>query len=144
MINGFNTKELTQFQNELINLAQKKMPKESKKFLRDQGKSLRKDTVALAKARTKKKSGNLYKSIKTGKVYVFKGNGGLSIRVYGGKPAYHVHLLEYGHRQVTKDGKEVGFVKGKHFFKDAAKGFESKHYNDVQKFLDTVLDKGLV
>lgn len=144
MSTGFDTKELTKFERELLDLAKRKMPKESKKFLRDQGKKLRKDTLAIAKTRVRKKSGNLYKGIKTGKIYTFRGNGGLSIRVYGGKPAYHIHLLEYGHRITKgKDGPEIGFVKGKYFFKDSAKDFEPKHYNDVQKFLDSTLEKGL-
>lgn len=144
MSDGFDTRELTKFQRELIDIAQKKMPKESKTFLRTQGKKLRKETLAAAKSSgIKKKTGNLYKGIKTGKVYTFKSNGGLSIRVYGGNPGYHIHLLEYGHRQVTKDGKEVGFVKGKKFFEKAAKQFESVHYDDVQKFLDAALEKGL-
>lgn len=143
-MNGFDTKELTKFEKSLIALAQKKMPKESKTFLREQGKKLRKETLVLAKGSgLKKKTGNLFKGIKTGKVYTFKGNGGLSIRVYGGKPAYHIHLLEYGHRKVNKDGKEVGFVEGKHFFEKGSKKFQSEHYDDVQKFLDATLEKGL-
>lgn len=143
MADGFDIKELTNFEKKLVKLANDTMPKESKKFIREQGKKLRKSTLAKAKQRTKKHSGNLYKGIKTGKVYTFKGNNGLSIRVYGGKPAHHIHLLEYGHRIVNKDGAEVGFVNGAHFFEDAAKEFPDSHYSDVQKFLDETLDKGL-
>ncbi|MFA5527657.1 MAG: HK97 gp10 family phage protein [Peptostreptococcales bacterium] len=139
----FDIKELTEFEQNLIDLAHKEMPIESIKFLRGEAKELRKITKAKAKEKIKKKTGNLLKGIKYGRVYRFKDNNGLSIRVYGGKPAYHVHLLEYGHRQVTKDGKEVGFVKGKHFFEEAASKFESEHYNNVQKFIDELLDKGL-
>lgn len=143
MSNGFDTKELTKFQKDLVDLAVNKLPKESKSFLRQQGTKLRWKTVSIARARVKKKTGNLIKNIKRGKVYTFKGNGGISIRVYGGGKAPHIHLLEYGHRQVTKDGREVGFVEGKHFFEDAAKEFEGSHYDDIQKFLDATLEKGL-
>ncbi|HBM74714.1 MAG TPA: hypothetical protein DD429_04070 [Clostridiaceae bacterium] len=143
MEDGFDISELTKFEQKLLNLANDKMPRESKKFLRSQGTKLRKLTLQKAKSKVKKRSGNLFKGIKRGKVYTFKGNGGLAIRVYGGKPAYHIHLLEYGHRQVTKNGKEVGFVEGKHFFEEAAKQFENTHYSDIQKFLDETLDKGL-
>lgn len=143
MTDGFDFKELTSFEKNLVKLATEKMPRESKKFLRKEGTKLRKLTLSKAKMKLKKKTGNLFKGIKAGKVYTFKGNGGLSVRVYGGSPAYHIHLLEYGHRQVTKDGKEVGFVQGKHFFEDAAKEFPNTYYNDLQKFLDETLDKGL-
>lgn len=143
MADGFDMKELTAFEKNLLKLANDTMPKESKKFLRDQGTKLRKKTLAKAKSKVKKQTGNLYAGIKKGKLYTFKGNGGLAIRVYGGKPAYHIHLLEYGHKQVTEDGKEVGFVKGEHFFEEAAKEFEGTHYSDVQKFLDSTLEKGL-
>jgi hypothetical protein len=138
-----DTRELTRFEKELLSLAQKTMPRESKKFLRNQGTKLRNKTLSLAKSRVRKKSGNLFKGIKRGKVYVYRGNGGLSIRVYGGKPAYHVAILENGHRIVTRDGREVGFVEGKHFFRDTAKQFEEEHFSDVQKFIDSTLEKGL-
>jgi len=143
MADGFNITELTDFEKKLMKLANDTMPRESKKFLRTQGTSLRKLTLQKAKRKVKKKTGNLYKGIKRGKLYTFKGNGGLSIRVYGGSPAHHIHLLEYGHRQITKDGKEVGFIQGNHFFEEAAKEFPNKYYADVQKFLDETLDKGL-
>lgn len=143
MADGFDITELDDFEKRLLRLANEKMPKESKKFLRNEGTKLRKLTLKKAKSKIKKKTGNLFKGIKRGKVYTFKGNGGLSIRVYGGKPAYHIHLLEYGHRKITKDGKEIGFVQGEHFFEEAAKEFERVHYTDMQKFLDETLDKGL-
>jgi hypothetical protein len=143
MTDGFDISELTNFEKNLLKLAHEKMPKESKRFLKDEGKKLRKLTLSIAKKRVKKGKGNLFKGIKSGKVYTFKGNGGLSIRVYGGKPAYHIHLLEYGHKLVSKDGKELGFVKGQHFFEEAANKFPETHYKDVQKFLDETLDKGL-
>jgi len=140
---GFDIRELTQFQKELLDLATKKMPKESKQFLRKEGTKLKKLTLKTAKSKVKKKKGNLFKGIKRGKVYTYKGNGALSIRVFGGKPAYHAGILNDGHRQVTKSGKEVGFVEGKHFFEDAAREFEETYYNDTQEFIDTLLDKGL-
>jgi len=40
-------------------------------------------------------------------------------------------------------GEEVGFVQGKHVFESATKGFEGRFYDNVQKFIDDVLDKGL-
>ncbi len=143
VMNGFDTRELTAFQKELLKLAKQTMPNESAKFMRAQGDKLQRKTLACAKSRMKEKTGILFKSIRRGKVYTYKGNGGTSVRVYSKKPAYHMNLLEYGHRIVTKDGRELGFVEGKFFFRDAAKAFELKHYSDTQNFIDKVLEEGL-
>jgi hypothetical protein len=143
MKDGFDITELTNYEKKMIMLANEKMPKESKKFLKTEGGKLRKLTLQKAKQSVKKGQGNLFKGIKVGKVYIYKGNGGQSIRVYGGKPAYHMHLLEHGHRQVTEDGKEIGFVKGSHFFEAAAKEFEEQYHSDVQDFVDVIVEKGL-
>lgn len=141
MTDGFDISGLTEFENKLIRLAGEKMPKESKKFLSNEGTKLRKKTVAKAKQKVKKDTGNYFKSIKKGKVYLYKENGAWSIRVYSSAP--HAHLIEQGHRQVTEDGKEIGFVQGKNVFEDSQKEFTNDYYSDVQKFIDEVLDKGL-
>lgn len=139
MANDFDIRDFTAFEKNLLKLANDKMPKESKKFMREEGTKLRRVTLATAKRKVKKDSGNYFKSIKRGKVYKFKGSW--AIRDYTYAP--HAHLIENGHRQVTKDGKEIGFVPGKHVFEEASKQFESQYFNDSQNFIDNVLDKGL-
>lgn len=141
MADGFDITELSKFEKNIIKLASETMPKESKKFLREQGTKLRKNTVSKAKLKVKKNTGNYHKSIKKGKVYKYKGNGALSIRVYSS--ASHAHLIEKGHRQVTQSGKELGFVQGSHIFEESEKEFGDEHFNDTQKFIDEVLEKGL-
>lgn len=137
----FDFKELTDFEEELLNLAQEfKSGKEAKKFLRRTGNKLQRRTLKHAKSSVNKKTGNLYKGIKRGKVYKYGPTGAFAVRVYAGKPAYHAHLVDKGHRIVV-DGKEVGFVKGKHFFEAGAKEYEPQYYEDVEKFLDDMLDK---
>lgn len=139
--NGFDFSELTRYQRKMLRLAEEKMPKESKKFLRKEGTKLRKKTLSTAKSKVKKKTGNYFKGIKRGKVYKYGANGALSIRVYGASP--HAHLIEYGHKQVTEDGKEVGFVEGQHVFRDAQNEFQNEFFNDARKFIDELIDKGL-
>jgi len=139
MADGFDISEFSAFEKSLMKLANDTMPKESKKFLRDEGAKLKKKTSAKAKQKVKKDTGNYHKSIKRGKVYKYDGD--LSIRVYSSAP--HAHLIEEGHRQVTKDGKEVGFVKGKHVFEESEKQFQNEYFSDAQNFIDDVLDKGL-
>lgn len=138
----FDFSELSEFEEELLSLAQEfKNGREAKKFLRKSGTKLKNKTLKLAKARVKKKTGNLFKGIARGKPYKYEVDGSYAVRVYAGKPAYHAHLLEYGHRMVTKDGKEVGFVKGKHFFEDAAEEYKPEYYNEVEDWIDDMLDK---
>ncbi|MEG3040894.1 MAG: HK97 gp10 family phage protein [Clostridium sp.] len=142
MNDGFDISELTDFEEKLMKLANDKMPKESKKFLKKEGKSLLQETQAEAIfSGIKHKDHKYYNSIKQGKVYKYRGSGAFAIRVYSSAP--HAHLIEDGHRMVTHDGKEVGFVKGFRVFDNAEKSFTSKYYNDCQKFIDDVLEKGL-
>ena len=141
MADGFDIRELSKFEKNILKLANDTMPKESKKFLREQGTKLRKETVSRAKQKVKKDTGNYHKSIKRGKVYNYKGNGALAVRVYSS--AHHAHLIENGHRQVTPDGKEIGFISGKHVFEESEKTFSNEHFNDTQKFIDNMLEKGL-
>ena len=93
--------------------------KAERRFLQKEGAKLRSKTKAQAR-KLGKKTGNYLKSIKR-------------VRVYSYAP--HAHLIEEGHRMVTHDGREVGFVKGHHVFEVAAKGFESEFYTDLDDFL---------
>lgn len=131
------------YAQEMLDLAQRDLPQESKKFIRQEGNKLRKKTLDLAKQRVQKgknhkgdEAKRYHKNIKAGKVYIYKGNGGTSIRVHSSK-APHAHLIENGHR-IVLGGKEVGYAEGKHVFEDAARGFEGEFVLDVDDFLDDV------
>lgn len=136
----FDIHELEDFTKDLLKLADETMPKDSRKFLNKEGISLRKVTKSVAQQKTKKKTGNYIKGIKKGKVYKYTGNGALSLRVYGGSP--HAHLIELGHRQIV-NGKEVGFVQGKHVYETAYKQFQNKYFSDCENFVDEMLENGL-
>ena len=140
-MSNIDTSDLDDFAKQLLNMAAVELPKESRKFLKDEGNKLRKKTLNKAKSLANKKSGNYYKGIKRGKVYHFKDKKNNSVRVYGGSP--HAHLIEYGHRKVTKDGKEVGYVEGKHVFEKSKNEFESEFNKDCEKFIDDVVLEGL-
>lgn len=137
---GFNLAELDEFSSQMLDLATRKMPREIRQFMRAEGTKLRRMTVSTARRETKKRTGSYIKGIKRGKVYLYEGDT-LAIRVYNSSP--HAHLIEDGHRQVTKDGRAVGFVRGKRVFKKAQQAFESEFTNDCLEFVDELLDKGL-
>jgi len=139
---GFDIRELKNYEKNLLDLATDfQKGKYAKNFLKKEGNKLRRKTLAIAKRKVKKLSGNYFKSIKRGKVYLYKNTGAWSIRVYSNAP--HAHLIEDGHRQVAADGREVGFVPGKHVFSDSEKQFAGEYFSDVQDFIDDVLRKGL-
>lgn len=126
-----------QWSKELLSIANDiKDGKNSKKFLRKSGTKLRKKTIDQAKKTVKKYTGKYLESIKTGKVYEFKGN--LSLRVFSASP--HAHLIESGHRIVTPSGREKGFKPGYHVFEKAAKNFEDEFAEDTENFIQELLD----
>ena len=131
----FDTRELDAYARELERTA-RDAPKTQKKFMRQEGSKLLRRTKSEAK-RVKVKSGNYKKSIKRGKVYEY--DGAQAIRVYSTAP--HAHLIEDGHRMVTHDGKEVGFVPGMHVFEVAGKGFEPEYLADIDDMLDEAVSE---
>lgn len=132
-IEGLDMRELINYGRKLRELGDKKMTKELKKHMRKEGTKLKKLTKKEAK-KVKKRTGNYHKSIKRGKIY--KKNGDIAIRVYSSAP--HAHLIEDGHRQVTKDGREVGFVQGKHIFRDSQNQFSNEFEADTQEFINNL------
>jgi hypothetical protein len=137
---GFDIHELDAYTQKLLDLANDKMPKESRKFLKKNASQLSKVTKKKAKSLgIDEQTGNYYSHFKAGKVYMFRGN--LSCRSFNSSP--HAHLLEYGHMKVTKDGHEVGFTPGFHIFEKATTEFQNKYYENAEKFVDDLLDKGL-
>ena len=126
----FDTRELDAYAKELERTS-RESPKLQKKFMRQEGSKLLRRTKSEAK-RVKVKTGNYKKSIKRGKVYEY--DGAQAIRVYSTAP--HAHLIEDGHRMVTHDGREVGFVPGMHVFEVAGKGFEPEYLADIDDMLD--------
>lgn len=111
--------------------------KHAKKFLRKQGAKLNKANKSRAKSvNIGKKTGNFMKGFKKGKPYKFKSNQ-WSIRAYNSSS--HAHLLEDGHIQYSH-GEEVGFTEGKHFMEKAREDIKDGYYDDVQEFIDDLID----
>ena len=129
----FELSELASYGKDMRRIAEEN-PKKQRQFLQKEGNKLRSRTKAQAH-KLGKKTGNYLKSIKRGKVYDYRGDK--AIRVYSYAP--HAHLIEDGHRMVTHDGREVGFVKGHHVFEVAAEGFEPEFYTDLDDMLDEEL-----
>ncbi len=145
----FDIDELEEYTKQLVNIASKKLPKETKKFLRKEGSKLQRKTKQRAKRDIEKSSGDkksYVNSIKRGKPYKYIGDED-AVRVFSMAP--HAHLIELGHVKVVggkrgKGGCEVGYVRGKYIFRKTAEEFEKTFYDDTEKFIDDILDKGLL
>ncbi|MED3549962.1 HK97 gp10 family phage protein [Cytobacillus praedii] len=131
---------LTQFQKDLLDVAERKLPKEIPKVLRKIGSKARTNVAKKARREVKKRTGNYAKGWKRGKV--FKNGRNVIVRVYNGSP--HAHLIEDGHRQVTADGREVGFVPGKKVLEKSMIEFDNSGQVSeiVGEWLDDLLRKG--
>lgn len=137
---SINTRELDIFSEELLNIARKEMPKETKKFMNQEGQKLKKKAKQYAKQTVKKKTGNYLKGIKKGKVYIYYGNGAFSVRVYGAAP--HTHLIEKGHNiKNEKNGAVLGRARAFQILDKSAKDFETEYQNDIENFIDEVAMK---
>ena len=127
---GFDTSELARLARQM-GQAGEDLRRQVKPFLRKEGTKLKSLTAREAR-KVGKKTGKYRKSIKRGKPYVYGGTN--AIRVYSYAP--HAHLIEEGHRMVTHDGQEVGFVRGHHVFETAARNFSPRFQADLEDFLD--------
>lgn len=131
---------LTDFQKDLFDVATKKIPNEAPKLMRKIGSKARTKVASKSRSLVKKKTGKYHKKWKRGKVFIGY-NGEIVVRVYNSSP--HAHLIEDGHRQVTSDGKVVGFVQGKKLLDKGMREFESSGdvENETVKWLDDLLKK---
>lgn len=131
--------DFTEFERDLLQVAMEfKNGKYAKQFLKKQGRKLNKIQSKQAESLVNKKTGNLEKGFKTGKVYKYNSDN-LSVRAYNKSP--HAHLLNNGHRIVDRNGREKGFKTGVKFMEKAEEQFTDKNFTDTQKFIDNMLNK---
>ena len=133
MSQGFDLSELQKYAKDLATVGQE-YEKAERRFLQKEGAKLRSKTKAQAR-KLGKKTGNYLKSIKRGKVYEY--DGAQAVRVYSTAP--HAHLIEDGHRMVSHDGRELGFVPGMHIFEVSGKDFQPEFLADIDEMLDEVV-----
>ena len=146
MADGFDTSELEAYERDLISLATTTMPRESKKFLKKNATNLSKEQKKKIKSLGVGSQGITEKEIaarsKSGKVYKYSGD--LSCRAFNSHPL--AHLLDQGfiHKGGfgVKDGAET-WVPGYKFIEKAQQQFQSEYYQNVQEFIDNMLDQGL-
>lgn len=136
---GFDTSMIDDFVKDMMSLANDKMPKESKKFIKKEANKLNRKNKSVYRSKgIGEVTGNLIKGFKSGKVYKF--NGSWSARALNNSP--HAHLINDGWMHKASNGNE-NFIPGFHFLEEAAKAFESGYYKDCEEFVTDVINKGL-
>lgn len=136
---GLEFEGLTEFQEDLLEMAQKTLPRESFKLMRKAGNRLTTHVRREARGAIDHASGtgNYYRGFKRGKVFK-DAEGKIVVRAINSAP--HAHLIEYGHRLV-RGGREVGFVPGRLIMSAAAKNFDNS--GDFEKIVSEELDRML-
>lgn len=141
MSSDFQLTGLTEFQRDLLEVAQRRLPRESFQIMRKIGNKARTVVAKEARSRVKKDTGMYHKRFKRGKVFK-DDEGKIVVRVINSAP--HAHLIEYGHRQVSSNGTETGFVPGKKVMENGIEKFNSSGQFDkmLSDWLDEQLDRG--
>lgn len=130
---------LTDFQNDLMQV-ERSAERVFKEAVRTSGNKATSHVRKKARTLVKKDTGNYHKKFKRGKVFIGT-DGAMTVRVLNTSP--HGHLIEDGHRQVTKDGTEVGFVPGKKVMEKGMQEFETSRddVKEISKALDKLLER---
>lgn len=136
---GFELSGIDKFTKDMLGLANDKMPKESKKFIKKEANKLNSKNKSIYKSKgINEKNGNLLAGFKSGKAYKF--DGSWSCRALNS--SQHAHLINNGWIHKAKNGAEK-FIPGFHFMEDAEKAFESGYYQNCEQFISEMIDKGL-
>ena len=141
---------LSDFSKELLDLADKQFPKDTRNFMQRAGNKLKSNANKAYSNETEMKTKNLKKGLKRGKAYKY-GNNEWQVRVKNTAP--HAWLVEHGHVMVGHgvQGKPkllVGntgeaFVRGKKIMGKTAKAFPSEYSDMAEEFIDKLLKDGL-
>ena len=139
-----DVREWDRYDLDILNFVEDEMPKECKKFMRREGGKLRTATKKEARSTISKKSGNYLAGVKATKAWKnAKGDYGVKVRA-DQKTAPHTHLIEFGHRMVTRYGDDTGYrATDFHVYQKANEFFRSRFYNDSLDFVGQMLDNGL-
>ena len=147
---------LTEYQKDLLEVAQKQLPKDVDRILRNAARKGARMALQRANSEVGKVNNIYHKRFKAGKP--FDGHGGERvIRVLNSAP--HAHLIEYGHDQVLNPpktngergvkpgkgiGRKVGEVPGRFTLQEAMQQFEQKREFEkaLSRGIDSLLRKG--
>ena len=143
---GFDLGKLEELNEKLLGLAEDQFPQEAKKFVRRQGTKCETMLKNAYKSKVKKKTGNLLAGVGRGNPHQY--GDSYQIRVYNRAP--HAHLIEHGHVMSDKKGNPIRnamgqevWVDGKYIAANTVNAYKAVYPEEVDKFVDEMLEKGL-
>lgn len=138
MAQGIDVSELDKFTKNLLETAEKTMPKEISFIINRESQKLTSKTKGEAVKAVFKVSGKYHSSIKKRKTYKKKG-------VYSGgvqSADRKAHLLELGHDHVinrgARKGEKIGVVAGRNVFGAVSDDFKNTFYSDLDKLIEKI------
>lgn len=131
-MSDFKIEGLEEFQEKLKTI-ERKAPDRILDKLDEEGKKLRKEV----RDNTPKKTGKLRKGYKL--TQVEKVQGGYQKGLYNNHPTFH--LVEKGHRKVSKSGKELGWTEGLFMLERTVKEQEEPIIEELQEWLDELFNE---
>lgn len=108
----------------------KQFPQARRKLVEECGEKMYQKVLANMN-QVDEKSGNLRKGVKK----AVGSRGGYSAVRPDYKIAPHTHLIENGHK-IVRNGKVVGWVSGKHMYRNALNELANELEQDAEKMLD--------
>ena len=138
MAQSIDGSELDKFSKNLLETAEKTMPREIYFFINRESQKLTSKTKGEAVKAVFKVSGKYHSSIKKRKLSKKKGiySGGVQ------SEDRKAHLLELGHEQVinrgARKGEKTGVVAGRNVFGAASDDFKNTFYSDLDKLIEKI------
>jgi hypothetical protein len=130
---GFDLNGFSDLQ-ENLQKAIKKYPDMGAERLENISKDFKKRVIQITKQSVDSHTGKLIRGFKLDKM---RGFGVNMEKDYRGT-APHFHLIENGHNQVTKDGRNVGWVPGRLIVKQARDEYADKMPQEMQKLIEDI------
>lgn len=138
MAQSIDGSELDKFSKNILETAEKTMPREIYFFINRESQKLTSKTKGEAVKAVFKVSGKYHSSIKKRKLSKKKGiySGGVQ------SEDRKAHLLELGHDQVinrgARKGEKIGVVAGRNVFGAASDDFKNTFYSDLDKLIEKI------
>lgn len=110
-------------------------PAKRKEFVRNVGEKMEQEVLKNIDRDTHGKTGNLRRAVS---LKLGSGGGYAAIR-NSNRVAPHAYVVEHGHAIVDKNGRRVGWVAGKHMYRNALNTMTDEIEHDAQRMTDEMV-----
>ena len=112
-----------------------RFPEKRREFVQNVGEKMEQEVLRNIGSDTKNKTGNLRRAVS---LNLGSGGGYAAVR-NNNRVAPHCHLVENGHAVVDKNGRRVGWVAGKHMYRNALNNLADEMEQQAQRMLDEMV-----